>query len=416
MVFWTVTAIIASSAALLLAMILIRARNLGEPAAAYDLRVYRQQLREVDKDLSRGVINQSDAERTRAEISRRILTADSQLQQAQSGHSQPPKVSRAAAAITALVIAGGTLGLYWHLGAPGYGDLGLQDRIRLAGERAQSRPSQAAAEAEVPALAKPQVEAGYADLVEQLRKTASERPEDAQGQALLAQHEANLGNFTAAYAAKARYIKLAQGQVNARDFTELAELRIMAAGGYVSPEAEQDLQKALAIDPTHGPARYYWGLMLGQLGRPDLAYREWAATLRDGPADALWIQGIQGQIEEMAFRAGVQYQPIAPGGGLAPALPGPSAADMEAANELSPEQRQEMIRGMVSSLSDRLATEGGSAEEWARLIGALAVLGERDRASTVYTEARGAFSADAEALALLDTIAAQAGLQTGATE
>lgn len=410
MVFWTVTALIAFAAALLLAMIIIRAREQGEPAAAYDLRVYRQQLREVDKDLARGVINEGDAERIRTEISRRILAADAQLQKRKSGPAQPRSLSLISAVTTALLITGGTLGLYWQLGAPGYGDLGLKDRIRLAGERAENRPSQAEAEAEVPALTNPQVEEGYVKLVEQLRKTAGERENDAQGQALLAQHEANLGNFKAAYEAKTNYIRLAEGKVNARDFTELAELKIMAAGGYVSPEAQTDLQKARAIDPTHGPARYYWGLMLGQIGRPDLAYREWAATLRDGPADALWIKGIQGQIEEMAFRAGVEYRPITPGGGTAPALPGPSAEDMAGASELSAEEQQEMIRGMVTRLSDRLATEGGSAEEWARLIGALSVLGETDRARTVYEEARGAFEADAEALALLETIAAQAGL------
>ncbi|UWQ30333.1 c-type cytochrome biogenesis protein CcmI [Leisingera sp. M523] len=410
MIFWTVTALIAFSAAFLLAMILIRARTLGEPAAAYDLRVYRQQLREVDKDLARGVINTGDADRIRTEISRRILAADTQLQQAQSGRPQPRTLSLVFGIATALLITGGTLGIYWQLGAPGYGDLGLKDRIQLAGQRAENRPSQTEAEAEVPALPKPQVEEGYVTLVEQLRKTASERTGDAQGQALLAQHEANLGNFKAAYVAKTSYIRLAEGQVNARDFTELAELKIMAAGGYVSPEAQTDLQKARAIDPAHGPARYYWGLMLGQIGRPDLAYREWAATLRAGPANAPWIKGIQGQIEEMAFRAGVEYQPIAPGGTTAPALPGPSAEDMAGASELSAKDRQEMIRGMVTRLSDRLATEGGSAEEWARLIGALSVLGDTDRARTIYGEARDAFAADQEALALLETIAAQAGL------
>ena len=332
------------------------------------------------------------------------------LEQAQSGRSQPRTLSLVFGIATALLITGGTMGIYWQLGAPGYGDLGLKDRIQLAGERAENRPSQAEAEAEVPALPKPQVEEGYFTLVEQLRKTARERADDAQGQALLAQHEANLGNFQAAYAAKTNYIRLAEGQVNARDFTELAELKIMAAGGYISPEAQTDLQKARAIDPAHGPARYYWGLMLGQIGRPDLAYREWAATLRDGPADAPWIKGIQGQIEEMAFRAGVEYQPIAPGGSTAPALPGPSAEDMAGASELSAEDRQEMIRGMVTRLSDRLATEGGSAEEWARLIGALSVLGDTDRARTIYGEARDAFAADQEALALLETIAAQAGI------
>ncbi|WP_291737985.1 c-type cytochrome biogenesis protein CcmI, partial [Leisingera sp. F5] len=366
--------------------------------------------REVDKDLARGVINAGDADRIRTEISRRILAADTQLQQAQSGRSQPRTLSLVFGIATALLITGGTLGIYWQLGAPGYGDLGLKDRIQLAGQRAENRPSQTEAEAEVPALPKPQVEEGYVTLVEQLRKTASERADDAQGQALLAQHEANLGNFQAAYAAKTSYIRLAEGQVNARDFTELAELKIMAAGGYVSPEAQADLQKARAIDPAHGPARYYWGLMLGQIGRPDLAYREWAATLRAGPANAPWIKGIQGQIEEMAFRAGVEYQPIAPGGTTAPALPGPSAEDMAGASELSAEDRQEMIRGMVTRLSDRLATDGGSAEEWARLIGALSVLGDTDRARTIYDEARDAFAADQEALALLETIAAQAGI------
>ncbi|KIC17596.1 c-type cytochrome biogenesis protein CcmI [Leisingera sp. ANG-Vp] len=410
MVFWIVTAFIAFSAALLLAMIIIRAREQGEPAAAYDLRVYRQQLREVDKDLARGVIVEADAERIRTEISRRILAADAQLQKRKTGPAQPQSVSLVFAGVTALLVIGGTLGLYWQLGAPGYGDFGLEDRIRLAGERAENRPSQSEAEAEVPALPKPQVEEGYLQLVEQLRKTAGEREDDPQGQALLAQHEANLGNFQAAYQAKENYIRLAEGQVNARDFTELAELRIMATGGYVSPEAQTDLQKALAIDPAHGPARYYWGLMLGQIGRPDLAYREWAAALRAGPAEAPWIQGIQGQIEEMAFRAGVQHNPITPGGGTAPALPGPSAEEMEGAAELSPEEQQEMIRGMVTRLSDRLASEGGSAEEWARLIGALSVLGDTDRARTIYDEARNVFSADAESLALIDTIAAQAGL------
>ncbi|UWQ42901.1 c-type cytochrome biogenesis protein CcmI [Leisingera aquaemixtae] len=410
MVFWTVTALIAFSAALLLAMIIIRAREQGEPAAAFDLRVYRQQLREVDKDLARGVINEGDAERIRTEISRRILAADAQLQNRKSGHAQPKSLSLVSAVAIALLITGGTLGLYWQLGAPGYGDLGLKDRIRMAGQRAESRPSQAEAEAGIPALPEPQVEEGYIKLVEQLRKTAGEREGDARGQALLAQHEANLGNFKAAYEAKANYIRLAEGKVNARDFTELAELKIMAAGGYVSPEAQTDLQKARAIDPAHGPARYYWGLMLGQIGRPDLAYREWAATLRDGPADAPWVKGIQGQIEEMAFRAGVEYRPIPPGGGTAPALPGPSAEDMAGASELSAEEQQEMIRGMVTRLSDRLASEGGSAEEWARLIGALSILGETERARTVYAEARGAFEADAEALALLETIAAQSGI------
>ena len=36
----------------------------------------------------------------------------------------------------------------------------------------------------------------------------------------------------------------------ARDLVDLAEARIIAAGGYVSPEAEAALSRALALDPT----------------------------------------------------------------------------------------------------------------------------------------------------------------------
>ena len=78
---------------------------------------------------------------------------------------------------------------------------------------------------------------------------------------------------------------------------------------------------------------------------------------------------------------------------------------------MTTEDRQEMIRGMVARLSDRLATEGGSAAEWAQLIGALGVLGQQDRAKAIYDEAKTRFAADAEALARLESAASMAGLK-----
>ncbi|MFW8592833.1 c-type cytochrome biogenesis protein CcmI [Cribrihabitans neustonicus] len=412
MAFWIVSALIAASAALLIALALLRGRQLGEPAAAYDLRLYRQQLRDVDKDLARGVIGEADAERTRTEISRRILAADAQLQKHRSGSPQPKALTRAAALLAAALVIGGTLVLYRQLGAPGYGDLGLKHRISLAQERAANRPGQAEAEARLPAQPAPEVEESYANLVAQLRETAGKRPDDPQGQALLAQHEANLGNFRDAYAAKQNVIRLKGEAATARDYGELAELMILAAGGYVSPEAEEALNQALARNPRSGPARYYMGVMLGQAGRPDAAFRIWAETLRDGPAGAPWVQGIEAQIEDMAARAGVEYRPVTPPPAAADgtALPGPSAEDIANAAEMEPEAQQEMIRGMVSRLSDRLASEGGAAEEWARLITALGVLGEADRARAIYGEAQTAFAGNDTALAQLAAAAQAAGV------
>ncbi|EAQ45225.1 cytochrome c-type biogenesis protein CycH [Roseobacter sp. MED193] len=414
MVFWILISFVALAMTALLGLVLLRAHSVGEPPAAYDLRVYRQQLSDVDKDLQRGVINESDAQRIRTEVSRRILAADAQLQNQNSGSTQPRGLSRVTVLLSAALLTGGTLLLYAVLGAPGYGDMGLASRIEAADLYAQTRPNQAEAESKVPAQTNPDIEPGYADLVEQLRQTAGQRPDDAQGQALLAQHEANLGNFVAAYQAKENYIRIMSGDLEPQDYGELAELMIMAAGGYVSPEAEELLDGTLQLDPRNGPARYYYGLLQGQLNRPDIAFRIWADTLRQGPKGAPWIDGIEAQIEEMAFRAGVDYNPITPPAApdaAGPALAGPSAEDLSAAQEMTMDERQEMIQGMVARLSDRLATEGGTAPEWAQLIGALGVLGEQERAKAIYTEAKTRFASDAEALVKLEAAASMAGLE-----
>ena len=77
---------------------------------------------------------------------------------------------------------------------------------------------------------------------------------------------------------------------------------------------------------------------------------------------------------------------------------------------MTDDERTEMIRGMVDGLSDRLATEGGPASDWARLIGALGVLGETERAAAIWNEARDVFAANPGDLALLAQAASQAGL------
>lgn len=414
MTFWIIVSLMALAAAALLVLALMRARSGAGPAAAYDLRVYRDQLREVDRDLARGVIGEADAERTRAEVSRRILAADAADAAARKGQgpSGPPQAATlvTAVALSVLVIAGSVL-IYRGLGAPGYGDLGLRHRLEVAEVARENRPDQDAAEARMPALPPRALDDGYKALLDRLRSTVASRPEDARGHDLLAQHEANSGDFPAAYAAKARVIEIRGEDATPQDYAEYAELMIMAAGGYVSPQAERALASALERDRGNGPARYYWGAMMAQTGRPDIAFRIWEETLRAGPPDAYWIAPIRAQIMEMAARAGVDY--TLPPGQEAPAAPmlaGPSAEDMASAAEMSEEDRQQMIRSMVDGLSERLASEGGSAAEWARLIGALGVLGETERAKAIYGEAQQTFAEDSDGLAQIEGAARRAGV------
>jgi cytochrome c-type biogenesis protein CcmH len=73
-------------------------------------------------------------------------------------------------------------------------------------------------------------------------------------------------------------------------------------------------------------------------------------------------------------------------------------------------ERIEMIEGMVSGLSERLASEGGPAPDWAQLIGALGVLGRTDQALAIYQNAQTVFSDDKTAIDLITRAAQRAGV------
>lgn len=403
--FWLIASLIALAVSGILALSMWRQRDNSAPAAAFDLKVYKDQLREVDKDLARGVITAEDADRARVEISRRILEADKALQDNAGATSKSPGGTRALALISFVAVLGGSLFLYQQIGAPGYPDMPLELRKELAKETRDNRPRQAEIEAQIPDV--PQtVDPRHQELVENLRKVVQERPDDIEGLRLLARNEAALGNFRAAYAAQSRLIAQKGETSGAGDFSLMADLMILAANGYVSPEAEAALNQALRRDPEEGTARFYLGLMFAQNDRPDFAFRIWQELLAESAPTDPWVPPIRSGIESLAFRAGVNYTlpPVAE-------TRGPSAADMEAAGQMSAGEQADMIQGMVDGLSERLATEGGSPQEWAQLIRALGILGDTDRAAAIWAEAQQVFADNAAALAPIAAEAANIGLE-----
>lgn len=408
MTFWIIITAIGALAAGLLARALLAGRTVaGVPPAAYDLQIYRDQLKEVDRDAARGVIGDAEADRVRTEIKRRILSADAQMREGGDSGGQPRRTTALLAALAGLVLLAGSGALYYQLGAPGYDDLPIKTRLANSEAMRANRLTQAEAEARLPAElpATPEASAEFLELMEKLRETVEARQGDLRGLMLLARNEAALGNYKAAYDAQARVIAQKGEAASATDHAYHAELLISAAGGYVSQAAEDALRAALSRDPDNPFARYYMAQYLMQVDRPDAAFRTLKRLLETSPPEAPWVASVRSQIEDVAWRAGVEYQ-LPPG----PGAPGPSAEDIEAAQEMSADDRQEMIRGMVTGLSERLATEGGTPEEWARLIRALGVLGDTGQAGAIWAEAQQIFAEAPEALATVRAAAQSAGV------
>lgn len=405
--FWIVTLGLAALCCAVLARAVLRGRADMAPTAAYDIQVYRDQLKDVDRDLARGVISEDDAERLRTEVSRRILAADAKLT-GRTDAIQDRAPRRPVLLLVALILSllGGSVWIYAELGAAGLVDLPLSQRIAASDLARLERLSQVEAEERLPvqsgeALADPD----YVELVQQLREAVATRPGDAQGLALLARHEAGLGNFQAAHRAQLALLQSKGDTATAEDFATLADLMVSATQGYVSSDAEKALRAALSRDPGEPRARYYLGVYMLQVDRPDAAFRLWSDLLEDSSMSDPWTSTVLNRIGEVALRAGVQYDlPNIPG-----LFPRPSEGDLEAAAGMSDEDRAAMIQDMVSSLSARLASQGGTAEEWARLIRAHGVLGNEAQARAIWTESQLAFANDDAALTLLRAAADDAG-------
>ncbi len=395
--FWAAAGGITLAAFALLVQALRRATQATDEEAS--LKVYRDQLTEVDRDLARGLISAPEANRVRTEVSRRLLNADRAQQSAPTGETA--QTYGPVVALIGVVLMAAMGGYFW-LGAPGYPDLPLAKRLALAEQTYQTRPDQAEAEAAAPPETEADFDPEYQTLMTALREAVAQRPDDVQGLTLLSRNETLMGNFKAARVAQESMVTVLGSKATAADHLTLAQAMIASAGGYVSPQAEAQLIRTLELDPSNPLARYFSGLMFAQNGRPDRTFGLWEPLLAEGPPDAPWFEPVQNTLPDVAERAGIKYRPVD--------AKGPNAADMAAAGEMTPQERQEMIKGMVAQLETRLTDEGGPLVDWLKLINAVSVLGEPDRAQAAVAAANAAFAGDAAALTAIAEAAAAAGI------
>jgi len=158
---------------------------------------------------------------------------------------------------------------------------------------------------------------------------------------------------------------------------ELGEVLVLAAGGTVTPAAEAELAKS-GNDPR---ARFYGAESAVQRGDRAAAKTALQALLADAPADAPWRKAVAARLAEIAPDE-PQTSTKAPAG--------PNAQDIAAAQSMSPEERQAMIRGMVERLAARLEQQPNDKEGWSRLAHAYDVLGDAEKARAARARAAAA--------------------------
>ena len=177
----------------------------------------------------------------------------------------------------------------------------------------------------------------------------------------------------------------------------LAEALSRAADGQITIPARALVEQALAANPAEPRALFLYGLAAYQDGDYAAAIDNWQQLQRVSSADAPWMPLLADNIADAAAAGGIEV----------PVSPGPDAADIAAASEMSTEDRDAMIAGMVDGLAARLEDNPEDGPGWQRLARAYDVLGRTEAAQDALVSAADALIADADAqLAALQAIVA----------
>src|SRR3546814_13978534 len=113
---------------------------------------------------------------------------------------------------------------------------------------------------------------------------------------------------------------------------------------------------------------------MAQDGRLEEAIGVWQSLAEDSPPGSPWPELLQEQIARAAGELGIEPPTIARP--EEPGPRGPTAGDVEAAQDMTPEEREAFIRSMVDQPAARLEPEPADPDGWLRLA--------RDRKSVVW--------------------------------
>jgi len=343
----------------------------------YDIRVYRDQLREVERDLEVGLLKDNEGEFAKVEIQRRILAAGNagKINETENVESRLSAIAGIAVALPFIGLA-----LYLGLGSP---QLIRTDQVQTTAADHQDQD--------------------MAQLVKQLSARLESEPESVEGWVLLARSYREIGQFNEAQEAYQHALELIgrEPTLNA----EYGEFLVIMAGGNVSPAAQEQFRSTLLSNPSEPRARFYLGLAQAQAGNARDAIAIWRDLTATAPGDAPWLSAVRQEMGRVAAELGVPPITVQPRHPLSNsqanrtetsdssesrvpfADPEDYRPDVGALAGRFSSDELEMIQGMVGGLAARLEDEPEDYEGWMQLGRSYVVLNNRSGALSAYLQA-----------------------------
>ena len=363
MIFWTFAAFLLLAAIASIAIPLLSGPRRHVSAFEHDREIYHARIREIATDESLGRISPAEAVAARAEEGRKLIAASPEP--AAGDRPASAGLSRfVLLAVIVLVPAFTFLG-YEVWGQPQMPDMAIATRTDRD----------------------PQLDS-IEQLVSRAEAELAKNPDDVRGWTVLAPIYLRMNRAPDAVNAWRNAVRIEPG--NASFKVQLAEALVASGQGVVSDEAKALFETARAADPADPKPRFYLALALTQQNDLQGAEKAWRALLADSPPDAPWRDTVFAQLNSVLQKAGKPVEQAAAPGSSG----GPTQEQIAAASDMTPEERQQMIEGMVDGLAERLKSDPSDKEGWLKLIRAYGVMGKDDKALEAITSARGAHAGD----------------------
>ena len=284
MLFWIAVILMLCTVVAVVVWPLIREQQDSREEADFDIEVFRDQLTEVVREHDEGRLEYAEAEAAKAEISRRILAADTARRQQSHAISRQP----AAAVALAAILIGSAVSAYLYTGSPGQPSRPFAER---AEERKQHAERQNRGRMDL------------ASLANRLKKRLEKDTDSVEGWQLLARTYMTMGKFAEAVPTFERLMALRPG--DAGTYAAYAEAITLAANGSVTPKSRAAFEQALSKDAEEPTSRFYLGLADWQSGEYQQAYDRWISLMGDTRADAPWAEVLQQRLTEASEKLGL---------------------------------------------------------------------------------------------------------------
>ena len=179
--------------------------------------------------------------------------------------------------------------------------------------------------------------------------------------------------------------------------------------------------KVLALNPSDERALFFKGMAQEQKGNPQGAIDQWIALYEAAPKDVDWSKDLRQRIEMVANannidvsarlkNASATETKTAAAEQAEPERPGPTAEDVQNAQQMNKEDQNAMIRGMVDGLAGRLEDTPNDPKGWIMLMRSHLVLNEQDKAQAALDRATKALAGSPETLKQVADAAKEMGL------